>query len=471
MTILLIEASTSAIKCLVYKEGHIISKLQTPYNKAVGTIEQQDVNAIWSLLLSSVQDILENVDGAIDAIGLSSVWSSLLITDNNNEPILPLSTWADQSSSQWIKTYDNKHPEESVQMYMDSGCHIHTKYPLWRYRGLSEMTELGNHKIASLPEYIFYKLTGEMVVSEMVASATGYYNLLGKDWHYEALEKAGINKGQLSPIVPNNHQQLLDIKIASELGISPVPVFVAGGDGGLNHLYEMQFSDKVISFSIGTSGAIRVAHEKPLVSDSGSLWSHYLGGDLYVSGGTISGAGSMVNWFLDEINHSKDLESLGQMAGECLKEEAPIFLPFILGEQSPGWHSGTFGGFIGNGSLGQRYYAVLEGVLFNIKQCLESINGQIGCDYTIRLSGGITHSPLWLQMAADILERDLLVSDVSHNSMMGTLYMIEQYYEVKKRPVNEYTKIEPGETSLYASRYQTYLKHYNNLVIQRNKVT
>lgn len=141
--------------------------------------------------------------------------------------------------------------------------------------------------------------------------------------------------------------------------------------------------------------------------------------DLYVFGGAIT-AGASVSWFRDEFCQA-DVEAarlLGHADAHQLMEEQALavppgadgvlFLPYLMGERSPIWDAGASGAFLGLSLYHSRahlYRAVLEGVSFALQHNIEAgarDTGTVALDDKLIVVGGAAHSPLWMQIIADI---------------------------------------------------------------------
>ena len=69
------------------------------------------------------------------------------------------------------------------------------------------------------------------------------------------------------------------------------------------------------------------------------------------------------------------------------------------------------------------YYAVLEGVLFNLMQCYERLVVLNGPEEKICLSGGILNSPIWLPMCLDFFGKPLYEIREKHSSLLGGILL------------------------------------------------
>ena len=111
----------------------------------------------------------------------------------------------------------------------------------------------------SAKEYVIQKWFGRRLIDYSMASATGLFNMNTFDWDEEALELAGVDKKQLSNIVPPTEIITgIDKDIATEMGISSdLPFVIGAADGQLANLGSGAISPGEVAISAGTSGAIR----------------------------------------------------------------------------------------------------------------------------------------------------------------------------------------------------------------------
>ena len=108
--------------------------------------------------------------------------------------------------------------------------------------------------------------------------------------------------------------------------------------------------------SVGTSGALRAAHQEPKLPGEPSTWCYYLFDGRRLAGAAINGATNCVDWYLDCFSTKdgghRDYDKFTEGASKVQGERAPYFMPFIFGERCPGWQEEKTGGFYGvRGSL------------------------------------------------------------------------------------------------------------------------
>ena len=67
--------------------------------------------------------------------------------------------------------------------------------------------------------------------------------------------------------------------------------------------------------------------------------------------------------------------------------------------------------------------AAMEGVAFQLYSIYEALAAINGVPALIRATGGLTHSPVWLQIMADVFGRDLEVPESAEGSAFGAAAM------------------------------------------------
>ena len=299
-------------------------------------------------------------------------------------------------------------------------------------------------RFISIKEYVWWRLFGKYQVDVSIASATGLLDIRRLEWNRESLELAGIHKWQLSELVSCTHSESALLPPWRSLGFSESMPFVIGGsDGCLANLGTGAVRGGETALTIGTSGAVRMAAPAPEYDPRERLFSYILSGwpdgeaadadktsreKIYICGGATNNGGNAVQWYADLIfgKGRWDMAQLDRLIAEAdgvrPGSEGLIFLPYLLGERAPVWDTEAKGIFFGVRSIhDQRCFmrSVLEGVSFSLRQIGESLEETIGPIRHIRASGGFTRSPFWLQMIADIFDREVVVSSGADASAVG----------------------------------------------------
>lgn len=478
MNILGLEVSTSSAKTIIYSSDNGVVDVQSiPYPSEVCDVVSQDIEGMYGTLIECTKKILKDNDLNIDAIGISTTWHSLLLLDSDKRPIGRLRTWADTEASHTSKRY-REDTTLSSEFYKKTGCVIHSVYPIWKYMHIKAEDSATAEKaryLSSQQEYIFERLTGERAVSKTMASGTGFFNINTLDWDSDILNFAGLDKRALSPLVEPTYFAPLTEEAAREMDLaSGIPVVIGGSDGALNQIGAGAMEEGIMTLSVGTSGALRLASKVPVIPQEPSTWCYYLADGKRIAGAATAGAGNCVEWFVKRLNSHSGLgfSELEAHMEAIDRAEAPIFLPFLYGERCPGWNDERQGGFYGlkgEHLIGDMYYSLLEGILFNLYHCYIILTEVMDIPKEIRISGGITNSDIWLQMAADIFQREIITSQIEHASIIGgvalALNAMGELESLDKfsSPMGE--RIDPNRDMAdhYRRRFEKYLKLYERI--------
>ncbi|HEX7712767.1 MAG TPA: FGGY family carbohydrate kinase [Bacillota bacterium] len=434
MNVVGLEVSTSAAKAVLFSRGEgVLATSTIPFDGAVSDTVSQDPDGVVEAALQALAEITLHSREPIAGIGLGGTWHSLLLLDKEYRPLERVHTWADLSASSLVS--EVRRDSKLVEwFYQRTGCMVHAMYPLWKYldikRRRPELVEKTAYLGSSL-EYLFMRLTGRQCLSKCLASGSGWFNIRRLDWDSEILDYAGVDPGQLGELKELPEWAPLTVEAAARTGLlAGIPVTVGGADGAMNQIGIGGVIPGIMSFSVGTSGALRITQSEPKLPVTPSTWCYYLYDGKRLAGAATH-ACSNLDWFLSNWNSAKGkgYDQYAQEAALIERENAPYFLPFIYGERCPGWREDRSGGFLELRAGHRRadlYYAVLEGILFNLYQCYRSLTATCEAAAEIRISGGIMNSPFWLQLAADIFGREITATSVTNDSTVGAaLFALE----------------------------------------------
>ena len=143
---------------------------------------------------------------------------------------------------------------------------------------------LKDYYILGQGSYITFRLTGHRAVSDCMASGSGLMNIHSRRYDAALLDTLDVDEECLSPIHHYTETLPLDAEGAALLGLRPgIPVIPVCSDGGLNQIAIGGYRMGAMSFSVGTSAAIRLSTQKPVLPDHPATWC-YLSPVGYMSG-------------------------------------------------------------------------------------------------------------------------------------------------------------------------------------------
>ena len=441
---------------------------------------EQDPEQIWDAFAAAIKTIVDKIGTQPSAISLSSAMHSLITVDENCRPLAPMNTWADSRSVEIAKRL--RASTEGMAIYTATGTPLHAMSPLCKITWMKENDPgLYNktYKFIGIKEYIWYRLFDEFAVDHSVASGTGLFNISQLQWHVESLAYCGITQAQLStPVVTNYTRQFDPVKISALSFLKTDTSFVVGAsDGCLANLGSMANKPGIAAMTIGTSGAVRTAGNKPLPNPGAMTFSYILDEDTFICGGPVNNGGVALQWWLKN-NFSPDLteqdyaQLFDEIAGLSAGSNGLIFLPYLTGERAPIWDSESCGTFFGVKLQHTRAHfsrAVLEGICYAMKHVLDAVQQNSEPITQINISGGFSKSKVWVQILADITNTNLAILQADDASAVGaallalkSLGMINAYPEANAADL-KIIKPDPQNAAVYAKHFGIYKRLYVDL--------
>ncbi len=506
-----IDIGTSSTKAVAFDtQGRQLARSAKgyPLNAPVPGAAEQNADQIVQAATQTVAEVVASVDAEPDQlIGLSfsAAMHTLLLLDDNDQPLMPLLTWADNRSDRMLPSIRAQDPD----LYMRTSLPIHPMSPVVKLAWLAEeKPELLKQvaRVVSIKEYVLHRWCDEWVIDLSIASTTGFLNLEKQAWDEGALQIAQIKPSQLSKIVPTTHQLSLQADYAQQMEIAQgTPVIVGASDGVLANLGVGAIARGTAAITLGTSGAVRQVVEKPTTESKAQLFCYALTESRWVMGGAVNNGGFTLQWTRDSlVPYSVRPDEACELGDEtCMKSVEPsystyerltemaktiapgseglIFHPHLLGERAPLWNAQARANFFGLGrNHGQAHLvrAVMEGVLYNMHSVFSALELAGGEVETLRASGGFALSDLWQQILADIFDRQILVPEVIESSAFGAAVVAlvalgewSQLEDVEKRvaiahirqPISENVKQYQKILPIYSDLLADLKHHYEHL--------
>jgi len=163
--------------------------------------------------------------------------------------------------------------------------------------------------------------------------------------------------------------------------------------------------------SLGSSAWLATASEQPLYDPLMRTFTfNHVVPARYVPMATMQSAGSSLDWVTNLLRPDASQDNVSELirgAGEVrAAPEGLFFLPYLMGERSPRWSTDARGTFLGLSRHHDHRHlvrAVLEGVAFNLRACVEAFKAEGTSINSVSVVGGGAASDLWLQIFADVL--------------------------------------------------------------------
>lgn len=387
------------------------------YEQADGSrvTDADDVVGVVEALICKMHELIPAK--LVAGIGISTAMFSILPVSSQAAPLAPVRSWADG-----VKQTLNYH--EHAEFYSETGCRMSSIYPIFKIcRCRQDQPELRHRDICwvSLAEYVYFKLTGEWLVSRSIASCSGLMNVHTLSYHQPALDWAGIAANQLSPLVDEHTARPVNHGV-----YAGVPLVIGATDGPLCHYGTNSLSENQMTSTIGTSAAVRVVKKHPVLDPDMRTWCYYLGNQLWAVGGAVNGGGIALQWLQNNLMHST--LDVDDMVNDALSSTEPgadglVIIPELMGERCPGWNDNMRGAIYGLSLQHTSQHvvrAIIEGICYRLLLITQIVQQIAALDtMVVRASGGYAKNANWVQLQADVFGSDVQLPIVTEASALG----------------------------------------------------
>jgi len=442
---------------------------------------EQDPEQIWIAFGASIKGIIEKTGAQPLAVSLSSAMHSLIAVDKDGKSLAPMMTWADNRSAEIAVKL--RATGQGMSIYKATGTPIHSMSPLckliWIRENNSELFHR-TYKFISIKEYIWYKLFNKFVIDYSMASSTGLFDIVQLKWYNDALQLAGIPPTLLSEPVSTDYNKS---GAALDFLKPDVPFVTGASDGCLANLGSMATKSGIAAMTIGTSGAVRVASNRPLPNGEAMTFSYILDKETYICGGPINNGGVAMQWWLKNVAGPNPTENdyehiFSQIEKVPAGSDGLTFLPYLTGERAPIWDSESCGNFFGvklQHTQANFSRAVLEGICFAMKDVLDAVQQNSEPITQINISGGFTKSETWVQTLADITGKKLAILQADDASAVGAAFIaLKLIGAMKEYPDTSNGLViyqpNPANRDIYDKNFAIYKRLYADLKETMHKV-
>ena len=443
--VLSVDCGTQSLRAfLINEHGEILKKAQVAYepyfSKKPGWAEQNPL-VYWNAFVKSVRSIVDSAEPneihSIQAITITSQRATMVVVDENGEPLRDAIVWLDQRRAKFdahipfLKNVGYKlvgmdeaikiaQSEAKINWIRQNEPHIFRKA----------------HKFLFLSGYLIYKLTGRFVDSN--ASQVGYLPFDHKKGTW-----ADPNDIK-SLIFPVSREKLVDLvkpsqilgelknDVADILHLSPkIPVIASASDKSCETLGVGAITEDFASLSFGTTATIQVTTQKyfePIkyMPSYVAAIPGYYNPEVEIFRGFW-----MVKWFKEEFGSEEVQKAMEkgvspeELMDNFLRDVPPGSLGLVV---QPYWTPGlkmpeAKGAIIGFGSMHTRahvYKAIVEGLgyaLLDGKLKIERV-GKIKIK-KLAVSGGGAQSNQVCQIISDIFNLPVYRGETHESSSLG----------------------------------------------------
>lgn len=476
-----IDIGTSSLKLtLIDQCKEIVYESSHAYHYEEPQHGYREMNPV--LWLDSAQKALRelyelNFTQDIEVIGITGQMHSTVFLDAMGNCVRPAILWNDVRSASLISALKSEMIGMEETKYITRI--LSTGSPFTNLLWVKENEENNFKRIKKVTTsygYLVYKLTGRLSCDYCEASTSSMYDIASKQWSQYMLKRIDIDEsyfGELHAscdIVGNVTEELCQL-----LGMKKTVKVIAGtGDNPATAVAMGVLNSSEPVISLGTSGVIILPKKDGDFEGRGKNVIFKTNSEEFINveQGVVQSAGGTHKWWVEDIMESNDLSiDQNKISLQDLGNNSLLFYPHIAGEKTIHHDPTLRGAFFGLDTRTKRKdmtQAILEGVAFGFKEVLENMDLQTW-PKKVRMNGGGSKSEIWMQLLADVLGVEIVVSTFPATPSYGVclLAMLADKQDMRIQQIEQTTCYFPREDIhlRYNKGFEKYKKIYQLLKI------
>lgn len=429
-SVLVIDVGTSGLRAAIVRDDatvhHMHYRAFAPLSPFPGLVEFDA--AEMARLVLEVAHLALGDGGPVTAVGITTQRASTVMWDaTTGEPLAPALGWQD------LRTV-----MECIMAKAEHGLGLAPNQTATKAQWLLDNTPGARDRdvrIGTVDSWIAHVLSnGALHVTDHTnAAVTGLAEMLDGPprWHERACSALRVPMSTL-PTMVDSYGYIGD---ATALPGSP-PITAMSGDQQASLIGQSCVRPGMAKCTFGTGGMLDVCLDENAPSTSARsshgtfpIVARSTNGTLTWGGeGIMLSAGTNIEWLVDDLGILDDAAQSHDVASRCETSDGVVYVPALLGLGTPRWDYGARGTLLGitrGSGRPQIVRAVLEGVAHRGADLLEAVEADhpgIRVE-TLRVDGGMSRNPTFVQALADASGRPVEVSPVTEATTLGAAYL------------------------------------------------
>jgi glycerol kinase len=426
MTILVIDVGTSGLRAAAVDADASIRverrQALLPSTPEPGLVEF-DAAEMARVALELAGAVLAEV-GAVEAVAIANQRASTIVWDRaTGEPVGPGIGWQDLRTVGTCLVLQ----ADGIRMAPNaSGTKV--GYLL----DLADPDRSRDLCVGTVDSWLAWHLTegARHVIDASNAAVTGLQRGDARDWDDRPLDALRIARASLPTVVDTTGV----LGPATALpGAPPLAALVGDQQSSLVGQGCVRRGDAKITFGTGGMLDLNLGEERPRFERQGDggcipivAWRQD-GALTWGVEAVMLSAGTNVEWLRDDLGIIDTAAASHDVASQCETADGVVYVPALLGLGAPRWDFGARGALFGltrGSERPQIVRAVLEGVAQRGADLVESAEADTGLSIPrLRVDGGMTDNPTFLQALADATQRPIEVSPVLEATTLGAAFL------------------------------------------------
>ena len=425
-SLLVIDVGTSSVRAAIVRPDatveHVCHTVTLPDTPAPGLVEF-DAVTLAAAAIDCARRALDD-GGPVAAVGITNQRASTVVWDRaTGRPAGPALGWQD------LRTVGD------CLVLQAEGIRLAPNLSATKARYLLDAADperTGDWCVGTIDSWLVWQLTeGQVHVTDATnAALTGLTDRSCEQWDQSLLDSLRIPAGALPAIVDSSGA----VGNATLLPGAPLIAGLVGDQQG-SLLGQACIAPGTAKITFGTGGMLDTVAgaERPAFDQRGGsgcfpIVAHRLGGTTTwgVEGAMLS-AGTNVEWLRDDLGLIPTSAASHDVAASVPDSGGAWYVPALLGLGTPQWDYGARGTLLGitrGTTKAHVVRAVLEGVAHRGADLVEAAEADGGHPIaTIRVDGGMSANPTFVQALADAANRPVEVSPIAEATTLGAAYL------------------------------------------------
>ena len=487
-----IDLGTSGTKTVLFDEnGKVICSktVEYPMYQPKNGYAEQDPADWYNAAIETIKYCLteSGIDAAdVAGIGISGQMHGLVMLDENNSVIRKSIIWCDQRTADEVDELNRVVGREKlIEITANPALTGWTAAKILWVRNKEPENYARCRHILLPKDYVRFMLTGEYATDVSDASGMQLLDVPNRKFSEELCGLLNIDMAMLPKVYESSDIAGYVTKEAAALtGLKEGTIVCAGaGDNAAAAVGTGVVEDGKAFTTIGTSGVV-FAHTSGISIDpKGRVHTccAAVPGAWHIMGVT-QGAGLSLKWFRDNfcMTEKETAKLMGVDEYYLMDKQAEqvpigsnrlIYMPYLMGERTPHLDPDARGVFFGLSAMHTRrdmLRAVMEGVAYSLRDCVE-ICREMKINVTDMMAcGGGGTSPLWRQMLADLYECPVKTAKSKEGPALGAAilaFVAAGVYESVPAACNKLVGVDKtcAPVADNSAAYQPYYKLYTEL--------
>lgn len=484
-----VDIGTSGTKTVLFDaDGAVVASASREYplyQPQNGWAEQKPEDW-WDATLATLTEVVaqSGVQASdIAGIGLAGQMHGLVMLDGDGEVIRPSIIWCDgRTTRECAEITEIIGAERLIAITANPALAGFTAGKIrWVKRHEPENYARCRHIL--LPkDYIRYKLTGVFATEVSDASGMNLLDVPNRCWSDEVIGALGFERDWFADMYESADVTGGVTKaVADRTGLKEGTIVVGGaGDNAAAAIGTGVVEAGKAFTTIGTSGVIFAHMDTVSIDPKGRVhtFCSAVPGAWTVMSCTLA-AGLSLKWFRDNFAASEMATAIGmgvdpyvlmneQIDRVPIGANKLVYLPYLMGDRSPILNENARGVFFGLSAMHTRFdlmRAVMEGVTFSLRDCLDVLIEMGIAPERMMACGGGAASPVWRRMMADLFGCDVVTVGSKEGPALGVALLAgvgagiyANVQEACRKTIFENTSVSPDRdrSAQYEPLYRIY---------------